>query len=109
MFLTTSEHKKIDDLVETVLTCLSFLSEQCEFSDQYKIGIKHTIQQIIAIKVSEIVLADSADVDSVADYLLIDNHVKSFSTRHTIERNEKIRQQVKTEILQFLDFIDENL
>lgn len=109
MNLSPSENRQIDTLVETVMNCLSFLSEQCEYSNEYKQGIRHTIQQLVAVKVSEISLSDSIDIDSVVNYLSIETHVDSFSEPHTIERNNKIREKVKVQILEYLDYLDENL
>lgn len=109
MILSPSENRQIDSLVETVLVCLELLAEQCEYSKDYKTGIRHTIQQLVGVKVSEIVLADSIDLDSVVNYLSIETHVDSFSTPHTIERNNRIRVEVKNQILEYLNYIDENL
>lgn len=109
MILSLNEERKINSLIDTVMTCLSFLSEQSENSDEYLFGIRHTVQQLIAVKVSEITLSTSIDIDSVKEYLKFDIHVESFSSPHTIERNNKIREQVKSEVMEYLQFIDENL
>jgi len=109
MILSPIENRQIDSLVETVMNCLSFLTEQCEHSADYKYGIRHTIEHLIALKVSEITLSSSIDSDSVNGYLNFGYYETVLSTPHTIERNNEVRERIKVEVIEYLQFIDENL
>jgi hypothetical protein len=88
---------------------LSFLSEQGEHEEGYLIGIQHTIQNLVASVIQDILQTEGRDIDSVAEYIKFNEYVLAFDSPFTVERDEMIREKIKTDIVKFMSFIEENI
>ncbi len=102
-------HEQLESLVTDVIVGISFLQEQGENGTEYLIGVRHSIQNLLAFKVSRIVGTFGIDIDAVADFIKFDDHVKTLSMDYNPNLTDTLRSAVKIEINNYFKFVRDNI